>query len=608
MGQHLLIVNTVNKNLSLLVLISAMALSFLLYGNNIKGSFVYDDHFFADRQELRSASSLLTVWTEPYLPQNVSSGLFRPLATFSFALNFIIFGSSSASFHIINILLNGVVIFLVFLLVQKLFKDRRLALMSALFFAFLPIHTEAISFIKSRDEILSALFAILSWLLFISATEDEKRVNYKKIFLSAIIFILAVLSKELIIIIPALFLVSFIIRRKPSLTAVFKVGLIFFVVSALYMVLRFKVLGSYAFGTDEAVFVINPIGYVDFWTRIWTAFKIAFIYVSKTFVPFNLSATYHYNQLTMVANPLKSMQTLAGVALAAILIYLPISKKFRLSPMGVGALMFLIPYLVISKFIFKSGDLLAERWMYFSSVGLALIGGYVLYLILKKKKSIGIILLILILSIYSFIVIRRNLVWASDEALFKSMVQTAPQSVQAYANLANFYMKNDRLDEARREAEAGFNIYQEYSPLLNVIGAIAFKDNNYELARTAFLKAIELAPKIPLSYSNLGRLYYGNGEYDKAKEMLASAIKLYVVSPKPTDVFLYSLTLVKLKQYQESIDIINKYFSKNMDNSQVRFIMALNYFKMGNIVEAKKYFDWTSGKTEAEKIKILQQF
>ena len=198
-----------------LFLIGAVALSFLLYGNSLKGGFVYDDNFFADRPELRDSSSLLRVWTEPYLPQNLAAGLYRPLAVFSFALNFILFGESPVSFHLVNIILNGIVIFLVFLLVLKIFGDRKLASIAALFFAFLPIHTESVAFIKSRDEILATLFAIWSWLLFISATEGGNRLNWKKIAQSTLLFLLAVFSKELIIIVPALFLAVFWIRPAP---------------------------------------------------------------------------------------------------------------------------------------------------------------------------------------------------------------------------------------------------------------------------------------------------------------------------------------------------------------------------------------------------------
>ena len=597
-----------NRRFLFLVFLGALALSFLLYGNSLKGDFVYDDHFFADRQELRSPDSLFKIWTEPYLPQHVASGLYRPFAVFSFALNFIIFGSSTASFHFINILLNGAVIFLVFLLVLKLFQNKRLALFSASFFAFMPLHTEAVDFIKSRDEILAAFFALLSWLIFISAVETGQKIKLKKIWLSAVLFLFAVMSKELIIVLPVLFLMAYLIRQKPSWRELFKIGVVFLATSIFYMLLRFQVLGDYAFGKDDAFFAINPIGFVDFWTRFWTAFKIAFIYIGKAFVPLNLSATYHYNQLTMVANPLASWSALGGMVLLGILIFMAASRRFRTTPAALGALAFLIPYLVISKFIFKSGDLLAERWLYFPSVGLSVIGGFVFHWIWSKKKTAGLIIFGAVLLMYSIILIPRNRIWSSEETLFKSMIKTAPQSVQGYANLANFFMKNNRLDEAREAAEKGFKIYPDYSPLLNVIGAIAFKDNNYDLAKTAFSRAIELSPKIPLAYGNLGRLYYGSGEYDKAADVLERAIGLYAVKPKPTDIFLYALSLTQNKRYGDSIIAVKKYFSDEMDKAQFKFIMALNYFKMGNLAEAKKYFDWNPEKTEAEKIKMLHNF
>jgi len=106
----------------------------------------------------------------------------------------------------------------------------------------------------------------------------------------------------------------------------------------------------------------------------------------------------------------------------------------------------------------------------------------------------------------------------------------------------------------------------------------------------------------------LGRLYYGSGEYDKAADVLERAIGLYAVKPKPTDIFLYALSLTQNKRYGDSIIAVKKYFSDEMDKAQFKFIMALNYFKMGNLAEAKKYFDWNPEKTEAEKIKMLHNF
>jgi len=179
-----------------LVFLGSLAISFLLYGNGIKGNFVYDDQFFAGRSELRSAGHLANLWLEPYEPSRSYNGVYRPLAIFSFSLNFVLLGSSPVSFHTINIILNAVSVFLLFILVLKLFDNINLALFSALFYGFLPIHTEAVAFIKSRDELLATIFILLAWLLFIKST--EKSINWKGIFGSSVLFLLSLLSKEII--------------------------------------------------------------------------------------------------------------------------------------------------------------------------------------------------------------------------------------------------------------------------------------------------------------------------------------------------------------------------------------------------------------------------
>jgi len=141
--------------------ISSLFLSFILYSNTIKGGFVLDDSFFTDRVELRSAPYIPQLFFEPVLPFNVSSGIYRPLTYASFSLNYVLFGESPVSFHIVNVLLNGIVAFLVFVISFKLFKNIPLSICVFLLFSFFPIHSEVVANIKSRDELLGALFVFL---------------------------------------------------------------------------------------------------------------------------------------------------------------------------------------------------------------------------------------------------------------------------------------------------------------------------------------------------------------------------------------------------------------------------------------------------------------
>ncbi len=593
-----------SKKLAGWYLIGSIGLSFLLYGNTIGGDFVYDDQFYSKRQDLRQARALVSVWDEPLLPQHREAGLYRPLMVFSLALNFILFGPSTVSFHILNIIINGLNVFLVFLLTWRLFKRKNLAIFASLIFAFWPIHTEAVAFIKSRDELLAMFFIVLAWLFFIKGTENPA-IKWRKIFISSLFFITGVLSKELSIISPLAFLGVFWLQSAAFPSRIARLALAYLPASLIYLAVRYQVLGKSAFGSDDAYFVINPLGYVDYWTRFWTAFKIAFIYIGKTIVPINLSATYNYNHLSLVSNPFGSIMVWLGILFLSGLIFLAIYRKTRSSPLGVGAVTFLVTYAAISKFIFKAGDILGERWIYLPSLGLAIILGYGLTWVHKKNKWLAGIATLFLLIYYGSVIISRNRVWQSNEKLYSSMIKTAPNSIQGHLNMADIYLDRDQIEEARNETELAFAIYKDHAPLMNLIGTIAYKDGNYDLSETAFLKAIELRPKLPISYSNVAKVYYKTGHYEEAETALRNVVYLY---PKAEDVILYALSLAKLQRYQESIDIINRYLSHELNNSQVRFVLAVNYYKLNRLAEARKYFDWITTKSEAEKILILRDF
>jgi tetratricopeptide (TPR) repeat protein len=548
-----------------LIFLCAIALSLILYGNTIGGEFVYDDSFFADRQELRESRALIDVWSEPYVVSHRAAGTYRPLTMASYVANFLLFGESPASFHVINIFLNGAVVFLVFVVIRKLFGNNRLAFFGAFFFAFFPIHTEAVAYIKAREEILAALFALISWLLYLKSNSNHKAPKSSvskrwRWYLtgSSFFFLLSALSKELFILTPFLFLIVSHMKGGSDVKTLMRAFWFYVPAFAIAFALRYMVLREYAFGADDLPFVLNPIAYTDFFTRIWTAFSIAFLYVGKTFIPINLSATYHFNHLPLVENPFRSLESLAGMALIAVLLALAFHRKFRSSPIGIGAFAFLILYFVISKFAFTAGDLLAERWLYFPSFGLAIIGGYAVEKIYRMKRVVAFAMFIAVFAAYGALIISRNRVWASNKTLYESMIKDAPQSLQGHQNLAVVYLEEGEIEKARSQVEKAFAIYKEHAPLLNLIGIIAYQDGNYELAETAFLKAIEVRPTLTISYSNIGKLYYDLGEYEEAVRYLQTAVRK-VSRPSEKDIRLFADALLRSGRAGESETILKTF-------------------------------------------------
>lgn len=568
------------KRTLFLIFLVSLAISFLLYGNTIKGAFVYDDSFFAARSDLRQVTHLPKLWLEPSTG-HASNGAYRPLAMFSFALNFIVFGESPASFHVINIILNAVAVFLVFLLVFKLFHKKTLAVFSAFFYAFLPIHTEAVASIKSRDEILASIFILLAWFLFAKSVEADGKLGWRSLFGSSFLFILGILSKETFILSPLLFLAVWQIQNKPNLKRIAKATAAFLPASLAYLGARYAALGNYAFGASDDDFVTNPLLRANLWQHIWTPFKVAFIYIAKTFVPYNLSATYHLNHVPLVSNPLHSIQALMGIAFLASLILFIWSKNIRITPIGVGAVIFLVPYIMVSKFFFQAADIAAERWLYFPSLGLSLISGYVFDMVRDFRKRMGVVIILVILAFYGTIVVSRNRVWLSSEALFNSMIQNAPDSVQGYVELVILRIHHHPIKELYGLIDKAHEIAPDYGPALAFKGISETDKGNFQAAEQLLLKAraAEANPLARYVGDDLEWLYYTSamayaqsGNFDKA---LGQATKLQNLTPGSWKNYLLlgQIYFIK-KDYPQSVYYYQKAFDLNPGNAMIKSILS----------------------------------
>lgn len=576
----------------LLILFFSLSISVLLYGNTLFGEFVWDDHFFAGRPELRDPGYLLKLWVEPLDIDVDTPRSYRPLLTFTSALNFLLVGDSPLSFRAVNIFLNGIVVFLVYLLVFKFFSSRRLALFSALLFAFFPIHTEVVAQIKSRDELLAAVFILLAHLVFLKGIEEKAdKVRYRFVFLSSIFFLAAVFAKEFMIVVPAVFLAVFWARKNPSLVTLVKTGLVFIPVTGFYLLMRYLALGEQMFGPTNIVYIKNPLFYTEWWLRVGTGLKAVFLYVFKTFVPYDLSATYAYNHFPLVVNPLFSWEAIAGGLLFIFVGWCLYQKKLRQKVWTTGLIIFLIPILLASNLVILVTDLFAERWAYYPSIGLAIIAGYALNFVYSRFRYLALLSLLVILAIYGTLTIQRNVVWTSNDIFYKQIVLDAPDSAHGRLMLANYFETQGDFEAARPHIERGLEIYR-HPRLVELAAILAFNDGDYPLAKKLAAEVLE--------------------ELGATKPQRAHLV--------------YAVALAHEGKYQESLDLVKRVLEKGEslnkikvqgssnefafqeDSPAIRFILAVNLYKLGRIEEAKKYFDWDPNYSEEEKIKFINEF
>lgn len=553
------------------VLAACLGLSGLLYGNSLSGDFIYDDEIFSPRPELRDWRHLDDVWLEPYVHDNPGSGLYRPLSIFTFSLNYLAFGESPVSFHAVNIVLHGIVAFLLFLVVRRMFDRDDLAALAALLFLALPIHSEAVASIKSRDELLAATFALLSWLAFLRATDARGTRKAGWLALAGASYFFALLSKELIALAPGIFLLAWQWREYPRWKEWIAPSAAFAAALAVYMAMRFLALGADDFASDDVYFVINPLQDADLATQWSTGLSIFWFAVGKTVVPWNLSATYHFNQLPILPHPFASPYAVLGAALLAACVGALFFRRMRASPVGVGIVTFLVPYVLFSKLIFKHGDIFAERWLYFASAGVCIAGAWALVRLRERRRWTAVVLLGAILAAYTAVLVPRNAVWLNRYALGMSMIESAPRSIQGYANVARHLLEADMPDEAAPYIAEAMRIYPDHPPVLAMLGLLALQNGDTDIAKRSLEHAIAIRP-----------------EFDAV----------------------YLLAVIQAKQglHDESIQTITTYFQNRMEHPQVRALMALNLYRMGQRDIALSLFRWDPSLTEEQMVKVFESF
>ena len=120
--------------------------------------------------------------------------------------------------------------------------------------------------------------------------------------------------------------------------------------------------------------------------------------------------------------------------------------------------------------------------------------------------------------------------------IFESLVEQGVRTVHVYINLAQTYLKLDKLPEALTAAHKARSLdLSALNPVL-VIGRIHFLMKDFEAAKDDYEWAVSHASWPVESYYWLGRTKLELGEIEKAKEHLQTAVERITSDPDLSDV------------------------------------------------------------------------
>lgn len=532
---------------------------FLIFGNGLNGRFVRDDNIVLSHSLFNTQWSFLKFFDQPYFEDMPGAGLYRPLTQISFAFNFL-FSVKPLGFHLVNILLHIVNSYLVYCILRRWSSGGRLAILASLLFLIVPIHVEVVTSIVGRAELLSFFFSLLAFLKW----HDFKYLT------STILLLLALLSKEGAIALPAVvFVLSLFYKRDLKWLYYHLAGVI------VFFILRVVVLGKYAIAA-HIEYIFNPLAYSSFTERVFTSFKTLTLYLQKIFIPYNLTADYSYNQIAVVKNLLTSPVAIVGLVifLGAIYFSFRFLKTKQHRAVFVAIVIFVLFYLPVSNLILPIGTIMGDRLMYFPSLGVMMLIAIIMERLSSKKTVIYLVTAPVVLY-WGAMTVRQNAVWKNEHVLHEDMYRKSPDSVVAKTQWGIEMLNHDK-ELAKKLGREAYGAYPDNVQNLNFLGTVSVLEKDLSGAEKFLVRALELHPHHVNTMLNLSRVYFSQNKYSEAEVLLA---EINSRTSGEGNIIFYAVVKIKIRKYQEAIVIVNQYFGD--DTTDGSALTVTNYAKWG---------------------------
>jgi protein O-mannosyl-transferase len=441
----------------------------------------------------------------------LEGGRYRPLSIVTFAIEWELFGDNPFIRHMVNVLLYVFSVLLLFyFLSQHLFRDlprgNDLAFFISLIFLIHPIHTEVVANTKSRDEIMSLLFMVGT---FIFVFRNFEQPGIKNVAAGIVLFLCTLLSKEWGVTLAVLIPASLYIFRKADLPKALLHTLPYFFVLAFFLLIRLSIVKG--FGKEDPELLNNPYVLANPAEKLATKIFVLFKYLSLQIFPYPLSSDYSYNAI-----PYKSFSH-PGVIFSILfhvgLVVISIPLFFKRKPIAFAILFYLGHLFLVSNLFFNIGATMGERLVYHSSLGFVMAVGLGFFYLLEKvkeksRKGVFFAALSVPTLICMPLVIDRNAYWKNDITLFTEDVKTVPNSAWMNGNAGRSYIvladstkdsleKTAYLEQAIHHLHKAVALHPRFVNALFYLGSAHYRLNRIDSSEYFWNRAREFFPRHP---------------------------------------------------------------------------------------------------------------
>ncbi|KAM3833731.1 protein O-mannosyl-transferase TMTC3 isoform 1-T3 [Vipera latastei] len=567
------------------------------YWNSLFCGFVFDDvSAILDNKDLHPSVPIKNLflndfWGTP-MSEERSHKSYRPLTVFTFRLNYLFSELNAISYHFLNVIFHAIVC-IIFLKVCKLFLDNKSSLVASLLFAVHPIHTEAVTGVVGRAELLSSIFFLAAFLSYTRSRGPENTIVWTPIAATVFLVAVATLCKEQGVTVvgiccvyevfiaqgytlPVLwYTVLQILQGKGSIPYCMLQMLLKLIVlmfsTLLLVVIRVQVIQS-----QLPVFTRfdNPAAVSPSPVR-----QLTFNYL----LPVNAWLLLNPSELccdwTMGTIPLvESILDVRNIATVTFFCFLGTLLVFSLRYPGdssktvlMALCLIILPFIPASNLFFPVGFVVAERVLYVPSMGFCMLiaHGWKKLSSNSTLRKLSWICLSLVLFIHALKTLQRNWDWESEYTLFMSALK----------------------------------VNKNNAKLWNNVGHALENEKNFERALRFFIQATQVQPddigahmNVGRTYKNLNRTREAEESYLVAKSLMPQIIpgKKYAarVAPNHLNVYINLANLIRANEsrLEEADQLYRQAISMRPDFKQAYISRGELLLKMNKPLQAKEAY------------------
>ncbi|MBN2541321.1 tetratricopeptide repeat protein [bacterium] len=566
---------------TLLAVISVLLLclvSLALEYHALKMDFVYlDNHLITNKPGFfNSPTRVSEAFKTNYFAHEPQDHTYRPLSTLSFILDYSIWKLNARGYHLTNILLNLLCIVMVFFILRMLFRKTLPAFWGAMLFAVFPVNLTAVTWIAGRSILLMAFFALASMLFYIYARKLNEILYYG---LSLFFFALAMLSNEVSLILPFLFILYDLCFPQNAHDS--KIPRTYYLFSALIVLGYLLVKGIFT-GFQIGTFIFLNGKFIP---NLLTVLKNIIILFSRTIFPLKPSFIYTIEPIRSIIHP----WAILALGFIALVVIATVILRKKASALLFGLFWILMALLPVSN-ILKIPHGTAEYFLYLPSLGTIFIFTWLLSMLLDKcnKNLLKVLLsvVVIVLCFASSVIYHNNARhFRTNKVFLMQLNKVNPRYAPGFLYRAG---ETSKRTEKLHYINKALELDSTYAKAYNALGSVYYDEHYFELAEEYYRKALRHEPKLAEALYNMGNVRFKMGEYRAAHMYYLESLLLDKYNLKVYNTI--ALGLSRVGNIDMAVTIWEKALEYNPLDIDCNYNLAIAYFSVRFYEEAEKHF------------------